>query len=180
MHNPFENPEYERRHLSGRSFVIAPPTHGMLARVSSAPVTLANGQSCEFEEQTLSVVTAAIEDAPNMLTGTALIPEQFGTVSENDLILVVPLPIRDEYLGIIFAGGGGLKIGVLDGAMAYGGSAVVSIWTYSGLGDIDTGENITAYDWLLLTGQTISAGKKVVIAFVGYRWRVIAAQCESP
>lgn len=73
---------------------------------------------------------------------------------------------------------GGLLMGVLDGAMSYGGSATMSIWAFNGSADADTGANVTVYDWLLSTGQTIASGKRVVAAFVGGRWRVIAAQCS--
>lgn len=44
-------------------------------------------------------------------------------------------------------------IGRLDGALAQGGSATVSIWRWDGAAYVDTTVNVTAYDWLLAVGD---------------------------
>lgn len=75
-------------------------------------------------------------------------------------------------------GGGGLLMGKLDGALAYQGSATMSVWAWDGSADADTGENVTVYDWLLSSGQSVASGKQVVAAYVGGRWRVIGSQCS--
>jgi hypothetical protein len=71
----------------------------------------------------------------------------------------------------------GLVMGKLDGALVYQGSAIMSVWAWTGSADADTGENVAVFDWLLASGQSIAAGKNVVAAFVGGRLRVIGAQC---
>jgi hypothetical protein len=78
----------------------------------------------------------------------------------------------------LFDGAGvSLLRGKLDGAMVFGGSAVMSVWAWTGSAEADTGENVTVGDWLLSSGQTIAAGKNVVAGYVGGRWVVIGAQC---
>jgi hypothetical protein len=78
---------------------------------------------------------------------------------------------------VLPTGAGGLLRGKLDGAMAFGGSAVLSVWAWTGSAEADTGENVTVWDWLLSSGQTIAAGKNVVAGFIGGRWYVLSAQC---
>jgi hypothetical protein len=88
----------------------------------------------------------------------------------------IAVPSGQQYLFQAPASGL-LKRGKLDGAMAFGGSAVMSVWAWTGSAEADTGENVTVYDWLLSTGATVPAGKNVVAAQVGGRLYVIAAQC---
>lgn len=71
-----------------------------------------------------------------------------------------------------------VKIGKLDGALSYQGSATMSEWSFNGSADADTGINETVYDWLLLSGQSIATGTQVVAARAGEQWRVIGAQCD--
>ena len=56
----------------------------------------------------------------------------------------------------------------------------MSVWRYNGSAEADTNENITVYDWMLKTGQTIASGKKVVAEFFldSGRWYVTAAECS--
>lgn len=70
-------------------------------------------------------------------------------------------------------------LGKLDGALAQGSSATVSIWEYSDGSFADSGINVTAYDWLLTGAQSLSASDKVVVWFVPHSkiWVVIAAEC---
>lgn len=69
--------------------------------------------------------------------------------------------------------------GKLDGQLAKDGSATMSVWRFDGSSETDTGENITVYDWMLKTGQTVASGKKVVAEFFmdSGRWYVVAAEC---
>jgi hypothetical protein len=69
-------------------------------------------------------------------------------------------------------------MGKLDGTLSYTSSATLSIWAWNGSADADTTINITVYDWLLSSGQSIASGTQVVAAHVGGRWRVIGAQCS--
>jgi hypothetical protein len=85
------------------------------------------------------------------------------------------LAIRDKY-GKWIGGFGGpqMILGVLDGIMSYQGSATVSIWD----GTSDTGQDITAYDWLLSSGQSLANGKKVVVLpHANGKYYVVGAQC---
>ena len=67
--------------------------------------------------------------------------------------------------GSVGSGSGGDIIrGILDTDMTCGGSATVSVWADDGT-DADTGDDITAWDWLLLTGQSMDAGTKVVVGY---------------
>lgn len=68
-------------------------------------------------------------------------------------------------------------IGKLDATMSPAGSAVVSIWSGTAGSEADTTVNITAYDWLLATGQTIASGKKVIGVFINGIPYVISAEC---
>lgn len=67
--------------------------------------------------------------------------------------------------------------GKLDDELVFEGSATVSLWHHDGSAEVDSGDNITAYDWLLASGQSIAAGEKVVLAFISGRWYVIATEC---
>lgn len=87
---------------------------------------------------------------------------------------------RRRHIGMS-AGGAKLRRGKLDGSLSAGGHAVVSIWAVnaSTATDADTGDNVTAYDWLLKTGKSFPAGTKVIVAWFAdsRRWYVIAAGC---
>lgn len=69
--------------------------------------------------------------------------------------------------------------GKLDGTLSYQGSATMSIWWYNGSAEADSTENVTVYDWLLSTGQTIASGKQVTAAWDSRsgRYYVTGAQC---
>ncbi len=76
------------------------------------------------------------------------------------------------------SGSGGIGnemcIGILDASLEQGGSATVSVWE----GGEDTGDNITAYDWLMKEGtEDIAAGKKVICAKINDTWYVVDAEC---
>lgn len=77
------------------------------------------------------------------------------------------------------ASSGGTVKGKLDGALAFGGSATLSIWAWNGSAEADTGDNVTVYDWLLSSGQTIATGTQVVAAWDARsgRYYVTGAQC---
>lgn len=65
--------------------------------------------------------------------------------------------------------------GKLDGSLSVGGSATVSIWAGDPLAD--TGDNVTAHDWLLETGDSLDAETKVKIEFISTKWYVTATPC---
>jgi hypothetical protein len=70
-----------------------------------------------------------------------------------------------------------MLIGKLDAELTAGGSATMSIWTGAGGSESDSTENVTVYDWLLGSGQTVASGKKVVVAYINGVPYVIAAEC---
>lgn len=67
--------------------------------------------------------------------------------------------------------------GKLDGALAAGGSATVSIWRYSG-SDADTGINVTAHDWLLPSGGSLATATPVIVKWYedSQKWYVAGWQ----
>lgn len=73
-----------------------------------------------------------------------------------------------------------LLMGKLDGTLSFEGSATMSIWAYNGSAYADTTADITVYDWLLDTGDSIASGTQVVAAFVGGRWCVIGSGSATP
>lgn len=72
-----------------------------------------------------------------------------------------------------------IKIGVLDADLTYNGSAAVSIYTGAGGSATDSGDNLTAYCWLLQAGDTLPAATRVVIGYTGDHWEIIAAECPD-
>lgn len=68
--------------------------------------------------------------------------------------------------------------GKLDGALSQGSSATVSLW-WGGSTPYDSGINVTAYDWLLKSGQQLDAGTKVKVEWFPQDgvWWVTAAEC---
>jgi hypothetical protein len=69
-------------------------------------------------------------------------------------------------------------IGKLDGGLAQGSSATVSIWAGTPNSEADTTWNVTAYDWLMKTGATaIDTGKKVACQQINGVFYVVEAEC---
>jgi hypothetical protein len=87
--------------------------------------------------------------------------------------------IINALIGVPFDLEDHIKRGVLDGALSQGGSATMSVWDWNGSAEDDTTEDITVRDWMLKSGQSISAGKKCVAILFGSRWYVIAAECPT-
>jgi hypothetical protein len=75
-----------------------------------------------------------------------------------------------------------IKIAVLDGDLAHGGSATASVYIANAGTESDTGENVTVYDFDMIgSGNEIVATTKVFIANVNGYWYVInAAACATP
>ena len=73
-------------------------------------------------------------------------------------------------------------VGYLDGSLSQGGSATVSLWTSGASAPatgVDTGWNVTAYDFLMKSGATaIASGKKVLVRYIGNAWYVVEAECS--
>lgn len=75
-----------------------------------------------------------------------------------------------------------LHIAKLDGDLSQGSTATASVWeedTASPGTFVDSGKDITVYDWLLASGQSITAGKKIIVAqhLQSRLFIVIAAEC---
>ena len=71
--------------------------------------------------------------------------------------------------------------GKLDGTLSQGGSATVSLWTGSGASLSDSGKNVTAYDALLGSGDTLASGVMIKIEYFPApyaTWYVTAAGCS--
>lgn len=69
--------------------------------------------------------------------------------------------------------------GVLDGALAQGSSATMSVYKHDGSSWSDTTANVTVYDRLLKSGASdISSGKWVVARFYSGRWWIVSAECN--
>lgn len=73
-----------------------------------------------------------------------------------------------------------IKKGILDEELTEGGSATMSVWRWNSAtsAEEDTDKDITVYDWLLTSGQTIAADTKVIAYREGSRWYVFAASCS--
>jgi hypothetical protein len=71
--------------------------------------------------------------------------------------------------------------GKLNGPLLQGSTAQMTVWFFnSQSGEESAGSGvITVYDWLLKTGQSIAAGKKVAVAFdlASGRYYVMSAEC---
>jgi hypothetical protein len=70
-----------------------------------------------------------------------------------------------------------LRLGKLDGTLAFGGSAMCSFWTGGPGSEADSAQDATVYCWLLQAGESIANGSKVVVALINGYWQVIAAAC---
>jgi hypothetical protein len=68
----------------------------------------------------------------------------------------------------------------LDGNLSKNGSATASVWTHKEDDtDADTTVNVTVHDWMLLSGTSILAGKKVLIRWFpdDLKFYVTSAEC---
>jgi len=73
---------------------------------------------------------------------------------------------------------GGLLGKIASGeTLVAGGSAFVDIWTGTAGSETASGLSVSANDWMLTSGQTIAAGKKVILDFINGAFYVIAAEC---
>ena len=120
-------------------------------------------------------------------TGSPAVNDQYGwkssqgTVSKDSNPLFSVLRVVDTthklLLGLT-APPPAICIGKLDGPLAQGSSAKVSKWTCAGGSFSDTGDNVTAYDWLMKSGATaIVSGKKVVYVMIGDTIVILEAEC---
>lgn len=126
----------------------------------------------------LDISTPEFDDPDIQPTGThAFTIDDNRTLPTGTLCWIEPDPTSTGYV-IVSTGTNKLLIGKLDGTMNYAGSATMSVWAWNGSADADTTVNVTVYDWLLKSGQSIASGTQVVAAYVGGRWRVIGAACE--
>jgi len=70
--------------------------------------------------------------------------------------------------------------GVMDATLSPGSSAAMSVHFRDGGAWTDSGTNVTVGDRLLITGQSIAAGKWVVAYHYGDGWWAQAAECPTP
>jgi hypothetical protein len=126
------------------------------------------------------VVLVAYETGtPSIGDGYGAKPDQF-TAAVNYPECLICRGIYDSTNKIMWANLHIIEevIGKLDGALSQGGSATVSIWSGEGGSEVDTGINITAYDWLMKSGaDDIAAGKKVLIRWINGVPYVTEAEC---
>lgn len=96
-------------------------------------------------------------------------------------IMTTPAETGVQLLPVRFAASMQIKIAVLDGDLAHGGSATASVYTASAGTESDSGENVTVYDFDMIgTGKKIASGTKVFIGNVNGYWYVIAsAACPT-
>jgi hypothetical protein len=121
------------------------------------------------------LVNAAGHTAARAIVGDSA---KLGSAGDGAPVIYKAAPSGETWAVILLGGGsGGLLRGKLDDTQSYQGSAVMSVWAWNGSAEADTGENVTAYDWHLKSGQSIASGTQVTAALVGGRWYVIAAQC---
>jgi hypothetical protein len=121
------------------------------------------------------LVNAAGHAAARVIVGDSA---KLGSAGDGAPVIYKAAPSGETWAVILLGGGsGGLLRGKLDDTQSYQGSATLSVWAWNGSAEADTGENVTAYDWHLKSGQSIASGTQVTAALVGGRWYVIAAQC---
>lgn len=101
----------------------------------------------------------------------------------NELFQVRLNPQTNKYECV---GSRGLhRPGKMNAQLTFGGNAGVSIWYWNGSTFADTSDvsavDVTAYDWLLSSGQTVESGVKVFVEFSPQAdlWLVTGAQCAS-
>ncbi|MFA5445332.1 MAG: hypothetical protein WC262_10220 [Bacteroidales bacterium] len=144
----------------------------------NGPVTVPNGAMGRC--YTGPVVLVAYETGtPSIGDGYGAKPDQF-TAAVNYPECLICRGIYDSTNKIMWANLHIIEevIGKLDGALSQGGSATVSIWSGEGGSEVDTGINITAYDWLMKSGaDDIAAGKKVLIRWINGVPYVTEAEC---
>jgi hypothetical protein len=109
------------------------------------------------------------------------------TYAVDDYVLARRHPQNANLYEILTAVGGGSTTaaargkvrGKLDGSLSFGGSAAMSVWAWDGAADADTTENLTVYDWLLSSGQSVAAGTQVTAFYdvASGRWYLDGAQC---
>lgn len=70
-------------------------------------------------------------------------------------------------------------LGVLDGSLTAGGSATVTIYTWSITGSawVSTGRTVTARDWFFNDDETAEAGTKVVVWWYVNTWVAKVVYC---
>lgn len=69
-----------------------------------------------------------------------------------------------------------VALGKLDGTLAAGGSATVSVWAGGAGSEEDTDENVTASDWLGLSGDE---DDEVIVALIGCSWYILNVKKRS-
>lgn len=147
---------------------LEPAADGKLIRAAVSGVVVAEVNVADVDHQYCGPVSADSAKLKSRQYGPARLLGHNGATGVQSCAVLLA-PVRDAACGLL--------MGKLDGAMAYQGSATMSVWAWDGAADSDTTENVTVYDWLLSSGDTVASGARVVAAYVGGRWRVIGAEC---
>lgn len=106
----------------------------------------------------------------NNYTGSTLIPD----------VLYVAWFDRYEYRWKVFPHAPYSRMGKLAGELEAGGSATVNVWSYraGSVQATDPLEQVTVYDWLLASGDSIAEGTKVFFELKSDgHWYVYASEC---
>jgi hypothetical protein len=86
----------------------------------------------------------------------------------------------DSYPVVLAQGDRRHKIkGKMDNALTPGASATMSVWEVVSGTEVDTGEDVTVYDWVLSTGQTVALGANAYAYWdvKSGRWYLDGAKC---
>lgn len=67
----------------------------------------------------------------------------------------------------------GLKVAVLDGDLAAGGSATASLYTADAGTESDSGVNVTVYDFIIPSGKELVSGSKIFVGLVDGFWYLV-------
>ncbi len=86
--------------------------------------------------------------------------------------------IDDQQLFRVLGGGEKVK-GILSGNLLPGLSATMRVWDWNGTIELDTGLDITVWDWLLADGDSISSGTNVTAFERANRWYIDEATCSN-
>lgn len=143
---------------------IAEDRIGRAALAGVALVEVSVGSSGHTHATPSSGVTARLASGTSGIA--RIISKESGTGNKRAVVL----------LGGGGGSGGEFVRGTLDGTLTFGGSATLSVYSAGS----DTGANVTVHDTLLLSGQTVAAGKFVTAGWEASsgRYYVTGAQCS--
>jgi hypothetical protein len=165
----------------GRPAQLAHPRHVRLGKTTSSSTYPSGGNTFEFVFVELSFTRTAGSQTQTF-TDRSGAPQGVGQSASGQYIpedtrVWVLEQANGQYL-LADAGGLPVLLGELDDDLDAGSSATLNIWGGTPNSESDSGATVTVYDWLLGSGEKVSAGQKVVAAWINNAWYVIAAECE--